>query len=228
MDADIASAARLFADTTRAGLLASLLDGRSLTAGDLARQAGVSAATASAHLRRLLDAGAVSLEASGRHRYYRLSDARIARAFEALAAVAPATDRAPGRSRIPAELRWARRCYDHLAGTVGVRMADSLTKRRFLVNERGTYRVTARGQELFGAFGIDMDQLTRARRSFAFACLDWSERTHHVAGALGAAILAELKERGWVQAKASSRALAVSPAGVSGLEDVFGVTLAEG
>lgn len=226
MDAEVADAAMLFADPTRAKVIEALLGGHSASAGELARRAGVSPATASAHLRRLLDADAVSLEAKGRHRYYRLRDARVARAFEALAAMAPpARDRDAPHRRVAADLRFARRCYDHLAGVAGVRIAESLARRKIVVNDHGTYRVSARGSAFFDSIGIDVAALEASRRSFGFPCLDWSEHTHHVAGALGAALLAELRARGWVTPKPASRALQMTAAGLEGLQAFFGVSL---
>lgn len=127
-------AASLFAERTRADVVAALLDGRALTAGELARAAGVSAPTISSHLKRLADAGLVNVEAQGRHRYYRLRDERVGHAFEALAALAPVRPpRSYRQSRIAAQLRLARTCYDHLAGAVAVNLADSLTRRGVLI-----------------------------------------------------------------------------------------------
>ncbi len=223
MDVDVASAAGLFADRTRADVVAALLDGRALTAGELARAADVSAQTVSAHLRRLLDAGLVAVEAQGRHRYYRLADERAGRAFEALAVLAPERPvRSLRQSRIAADLRLARTCYDHLAGAVAVALTETLTDRALLLEDHGSYRLQPQGKELLGGLGLDLDTLERTRRSFAHPCLDWSERRHHVAGALGAGLLARMVDLGWVSRQPASRAVRLHDVGRQGLSEVFG------
>lgn len=223
----MAAAAGLFADQTRAEVMALLLDGRALTAGELARATGVSAQTVSTHLRRLLDADVVRVEAQGRHRYYCLADERAARAFEALAALAPVRPvRSLRQSQIAADLRLARTCYDHLAGRVAVALTDALTARALLVVDNGSYRLPPDGRVAFAQFGIDVDAAQRARRSFAHPCLDWSERRPHVAGALGAALLAQMVELGWVSRHPSSRAVHLHEVGTKGLTDIFGYDVA--
>jgi DNA-binding transcriptional ArsR family regulator len=227
MDVDVAAAAGLFADRTRADLVAALLDGRALTAGELARTTDVSAATASTHLRRLLDAGVLAVEAQGRHRYYRLIDERAANAFESLAALAPVRPvRSLRQSRVAVEMRVARTCYDHLAGQVAVLLADRCVETGVVTMGEHGFALGDHGTERLTAFGLDLDELRRARRSFAHPCLDWSERRHHVAGALGAAMLSRMVELGWLTRRAHHRAVRVEPAGRRGLLEVFGCDLA--
>jgi DNA-binding transcriptional ArsR family regulator len=227
MDVDVAAAAGLFADRTRADLVAALLDGRALTAGELARATDVSAATASTHLRRLLDAGVLAVEAQGRHRYYRLVDERAANAFESLAALAPVRPvRSLRQSRVVVELRVARTCYDHLAGQVAVLLADRCVDSGLLTTGEHGFELGEHGAERLTAFGLDLDNVRRARRSFAHPCLDWSERRHHVAGALGAALLTRMVELGWLTRRPRHRAVRVEPAGRRGLLEVFGCDLA--
>ncbi|MFI5842465.1 ArsR/SmtB family transcription factor [Catenuloplanes sp. NPDC051500] len=222
MDADVAAAAGLFADRTRASVIAALLDGRSLTAGELARSCDVSAATISAHLRRLLDAGLVAVSAQGRHRYYRLADERAGRAFEALAVLAPVLPvRSLRQSRAAASLRAARTCYDHLAGHAGVRLAEALVSRGIL--GPGGFALLAPAE--LTSFGVDVAAAERSRRSFAHPCLDWSERRHHLAGALGAALLDRLVTLEWLVRDRSSRAVRVTDAGHDGLRSRFGCDL---
>lgn len=214
----MAVVAGLFADRTRAAVLAALLDGRALTAGELARAAGVSAATVSAHLRRLRDAGLVAVSAQGRHRYYRLADERAGRAFEALAVLAPVREvRSLRQSRAAAALRAARTCYDHLAGDAGVRLAEALVAGGVLDDGFG---LREPGPLL--AIGVDVPAAGRARRSFAHPCLDWSERRHHLAGALGAALLTRLIALEWVARRPAGRAVRVTDAGRVGLRERFG------
>ena len=226
MDVDVAAAAGLFADQPRAAVVAALLDGRALTAGELARGAGVSAQTVSAHLHRLLDAGMVGVEVQGRHRYYRLADERAGRAFEALAALAPIRPvRSLRQSRIAAELRWARTCYDHLAGAVAVALAEALLAKRALVAVDGRYQLGPGAPSVFAGVGIDLDATARGRRSFAHPCLDWSERRHHLAGALGAAVLTGMVDLGWVSRHTTSRAVIVEQSGRQGLSQLLGCQL---
>ncbi len=225
----MAAAAELFADATRAGVVAALLDGRALTAGELARTTGVSAQTVSAHLGRLRSAGILAVEAQGRHRYYRLVDERAGRAFEALAAFTPVRPvRSLRQSNIAADLRFARTCYDHLAGALAVAITDALVRCEAIVAADGYYRLGAAGGDLFTSLGVPLDMLRRARRSFAHPCLDWSERRHHLAGALGAGLLAALGERGWVSRRPTSRAVALHTTGREGLVALLGCTLPSG
>lgn len=223
MDVDVAAAAGLFADRTRAEVVAALLDGRALTAGELARTAGVSAQTVSTHLRRLLDAELIAVEAQGRHRYYRLADERAARAFEALAALAPVRPvRSLQQSRVAVELRLARTCYDHLAGKLAVQLASALVTDGVLTQADGSYTLSGSGGRRLSAFGLDIATLERTRRSFAHPCLDWSERRHHVAGALGAALLDRMVELGWLGRSPGSRAVRIHETGRHGLLESFG------
>jgi DNA-binding transcriptional ArsR family regulator len=210
-------------------VVAALLDGRAMTAGELARSVGVSAATASAHLTRLLDAGIVAVEPQGRHRYYRLANERAGRAFEALAALAPTRPvRSLRQSQIATELRWARTCYDHLAGVVAVALAQSLIERSILVDVGGDrYELGPVGDAELTEFGLDLGNLSKSRRSFARPCLDWSERRHHLAGALGAAVLGRMAYLGWVRQDPTSRAVELHDSGRVGIAHVFGCHLPE-
>lgn len=218
----MAAVAQLFADRTRAAVVAALLDGRALTAGELARAAEVSAATVSAHLSRLLTAGLVAVQTQGRHRYYRLADERAARAFEALAALAPVRPvRSLRQSRVAAELAWARTCYDHLAGAVAVSLADTLIQRDVLTEADGRYQLGSESHVL-ESFGLDLAALSNSRRSFAHPCLDWSERRHHIAGALGAGLLSRMATLGWVSRRPASRAVVINDNGSQALTEAFG------
>ncbi len=226
MDVDVAAAARVLADTTRAGVVEALLDGRAMTAGELARAAGVSAPTASTHLRRMVDAGLVTVHAQGRHRYYRLVDERVGRAYEALAALAPARPvRSLRQSRVTTQLRLARTCYDHLAGTVAVRLESSLTYSGVLVDGPDGYELGEQGLQGLTHFGLDVPALQGARRPFALHCLDWSERRWHIAGALGAALLVRMVELGWVSQRPQTRAIRLHDRGREGLRETFGCDL---
>src|SRR5215218_315610 len=227
MDADLAPVAALIADPSRAAMLDALSGGVPLTAGELARLAGVAPSTASEHLERLERGGLVISERQGRSRHVRLAGLQVAQALEALAAIAP-PKRATGlRAWQHGEaLRAARSCYDHLAGVAGVALADALVARGVLKPGDGGFAITPTGEEELARFGLDVGAIRSARRATARACLDWSERRPHVAGALGAALLEELLERRWLRRRTDGRALTLTAAGTSGLASAFGMSLA--
>ena len=213
-DVDIAAPASLIGDATRATFLMALSKGQSLSAGELAERAGVSASTASVQLARLVDGGFLSVERNGRNRYYSLVDPEIAAAIEALAVIAP---RRPASSlkqaRIGSELQAARTCYDHLAGALGVALFEALRRERMLTDE---LEVTARGARRFEELGIDVGQLAGRRRPLTRLCLDWTERRHHLAGLLGAALATRCFELGWIERLPTSRAVRVTERGRRG------------
>jgi DNA-binding transcriptional ArsR family regulator len=227
-DVNVVPAASLLAEPTRAAMLTAMLDDRPLAAGELARLAGVSPATASAHLARLLHGSLVTVIKQGRHRYYRLAGPEIAAVMEALAHLSPVTPvRSLRQSQDATALALARTCYDHLAGRAGVALLDALLARRLLVAPQANglperFEVTADGLATLGSFGLDMGALKRTRRRFAGACLDWTERKPHLNGALGAAITARLLGLGWLERGTRRRAVRITPAGEEGLAATFG------
>jgi len=211
----LARIAALVADPSRARMLAFLLSGEYASAGELARTASVGAATASAHLVKLVDAGLLVCEPRGRHRYFRIADADVAHALEALAMVAERSshDRAwsaPARLR----LREARCCYGHLAGRRGVALLERLLERRWLVEAPEGYALTDAGVAGMAALGFDAAALrASASHRIAYPCLDWSERRDHLAGKLGSGLLAHFIDRGWLRRIGSERALELTPPG---------------
>ncbi|MFC4533379.1 ArsR/SmtB family transcription factor [Sphaerisporangium dianthi] len=216
-DADIAAVASLIADPTRAAVLTSLLDGRALAAGELARLAGVSPATASAHLARLLAGGLVTVVSQGRHRYYRLSGPEVAEVLEVLARVSPRPPvRSLRQSRQARLLGEARTCYDHLAGRAGVELLAAMVDAGHLAG-RDSYEITAPGEAALAELGVDLAAARAARRRFAPACVDWTERRPHLGGALGAAITGALIERDWYRRGPVPRLLEVTELGRKGL-----------
>jgi len=223
-DAQIAPVAALVADRTRSTILWALSDGRALPACELAGQAGVTAATISYHLDRLIAGRLVSAERQGRHRYYRLANPAVVGVLEALAIVAPP---APARTFKEGQkakaLRFARTCYDHLAGQLGVRIHEALVERGCLVPEESAYVLTRGGERLLAGLAVDVEGARALRRSFARPCLDWSERRHHLAGALGAALLDRFLDLGWIERAASSRVVRLSDPGRRGLRKHFGL-----
>jgi DNA-binding transcriptional ArsR family regulator len=220
-DVDVAAPAALIGDPTRAAFLSALADGRSLPASELAQRAGVTASTASIQLAKLAAGGLVGVEQHGRHRYYRLGDPAIAAALESLAVIAPPR---PAQSRREArtgfELQAARTCYDHLAGLLGVALFEALLREDVLTNG---LEPTASGARRLHELGIDVDELAGGRRAFARRCLDWSERRHHLAGALGAALASRFFELGWIERTGSSRAVRLTDGGRRQLADELGV-----
>jgi DNA-binding transcriptional ArsR family regulator len=205
---NIARIASLLGDPARAEVLTALMADRALTATELAETAGVTKQTMSAHLAKLLDARLLSVDQQGRHRYYRLSDRDVAGLVESLMGVAFRTGalRLIASPREPA-LRRARICYDHLAGELGVMAYEALLRTGSLEASRRGLRLGAAGPAWFANFGIDIGSTLRQRRAHCRACMDWSERRHHLAGALGAALLGRIGELGWARRDAHSRVI---------------------
>ncbi|HUH94664.1 MAG TPA: helix-turn-helix domain-containing protein [Casimicrobiaceae bacterium] len=218
----IARIASLVGDHARAEALTALLADRALTATELAAVAGVTKQTISAHLAKLLHAKLIVVERQGRHRYFRLADRDVAQLLESLMGVAFRTGavRARASPREPA-LRKARVCYDHLAGEVGVRIYEALLKRRALIHRGARLELSAEGRRLFRKLAIDPEALARQKRALCRACLDWSERRHHLAGALGAALLERVLELGWARRARDSRVVLLTPRGEHALSSMF-------
>lgn len=222
---DTAAAARLIGEPARAAMLDALLAGKALAAGELARIAGVSAATASEHLSRLREGGLIEVIANGRHRYHRLASPDVAHALEALALISPPRPvRTLRQSRSNRALAVARTCYDHLAGRVGVAVHDALVGRDAIRAGTDGYLVTDPGAELLAGLGVDVARARGARRTFARPCLDFTERRTHLAGALGAAICDRFLVQGWlVRRGAGQRGLRVTDGGRRILTDALGI-----
>jgi DNA-binding transcriptional ArsR family regulator len=219
MEVDIAAAARLVAEPARAAMLEALTSGQSLPAGDLARAAGVSPATASEHLARLRHGGFVTVVTTGRHRYYRLASVDVAHALEALAMVSPARPvRSLRQSRLDAATAFARTCYDHLAGTAGVAVHDALVSGGAVLVGVDGYQLSADGEHRLARFGVDADAARRSSRSFARTCVDLTERRPHLAGALGAVLCGRMLALGWFVRRArGQRAVLLTDEGRRGL-----------
>ena len=220
-DSQLSSVAGAIADPARARMLCLLLDGRARTATELAAAAEIGASTASSHFQRLRDQGLVEQAAQGKHRYYRLANGEVARALEALLVVAGA-ERTPFKPSTPSALREARTCYDHMAGTLAVRMHDAMLTRQWLAADDKDYALTPLGEASLAQIGVDAAEARRRRRRFACPCLDWSERRPHLGGALGAALLDALTERGWVSRDLDSRAVRLTRKGERQFPAFFG------
>jgi DNA-binding transcriptional ArsR family regulator len=219
---NISGIAALLGDRGRADALTALMAGSALTATELAAIAGVTKQTMSAHLSKLLDAALIEVEQQGRHRYFRLADEDVARLVESLMGVAFRTGavRLISSPREPA-LRKARICYDHLAGERGVLAYEALVHRGVLAVSKKQLRLTAPGVEWFARLGVDANALARQRRTFCRPCLDWSERRHHLAGSLGAAMLSRFFELGWALRDRKSRAIRFTTLGEQKFQALF-------
>lgn len=220
---NISNIAALIGDHARAQALTLLMAGRALTATELADGAGVTRQTISSHLARLVDAGLLAVEPQGRHRYFRIADAEVAQMLESLMGVAAGANDSPRRSgpREPA-LRKARVCYDHLAGELGVLVYEKLAERGAFAAGPCGIGLTRQGAALVGELGIDARTPAAGRRPFCRTCLDWSERRHHLAGLLGAALLRRFEELGWARRVPESRVLAFSAQGEASLRKWLG------
>jgi DNA-binding transcriptional ArsR family regulator len=221
---DIATIGALVGDPARANMLTALLAGQALTAGELAREAGVTAQTASSHLSRLEAGGLLTQRKQGRHRYYALSGEDVAGVLEAMMGLAART----GHTRVrtgPKEpaLRRARVCYDHLAGELAVSMLEHLVARGFVVEDDDRLSLTPTGETFMGALGLDLPALSRLRRPLCKGCLDWSVRRTHLAGALGAALLDRFYGLGWAAREPGTRLVSFTPRGLEAFREIFGV-----
>lgn len=224
----LAETAALVGDPARAGMLMALMGGRALTASELARAAGVTPQTASGHLARLSAAGLLATQRQGRHHYHRLASPAVARMLESIIEVSQGHAAVPRRAVATgprdAAMRAARTCYDHLAGRLGVGLADGLAGRGYLELSPEGGAVTDAGLAFLRDFGVDLDTVPRSgKRVFCRPCLDWSERRLHVGGTLGAALAARCLALNWIRRVDGSRTVAVTPAGERGFRETFGV-----
>jgi len=228
--ARFAEIASLAGEPTRAVMLHALMDGRALTASELAHVAGITAQTASAHLSRMVDAELVHVKKQGRHRYHRLATPAVAQMLESIMQVASGLAKRPARLTGPrdAAMRAARTCYNHLAGGLGVALADALVSGGYVELADDAGLVTDSGIALFERIGIDVASLAGAlgkTRVLCRPCLDWSERRPHLAGAVGAALCERSFEENWIRRVRGSRAVSVTPKGSRIFCDVLGVRL---
>lgn len=234
----LAATAALMADPARARMLAALMGGEALTAGELARVAGVTAATASGHLARLVEGGLVGVHAQGRHRYHRLAGEEVAAAIETLgglaARIAPPRPWKHGQAA-----RDARLCWNHLAGRLGVALHERLTGQGWLAPVPGGWEATAEGRARLAATGVDLARADAGPRAAAYRCIardcmDWSERRPHLAGGLGREIASAWLGRGWLRRlppegerdALAHRRIGLTPAGARGLREGLGLAAA--
>jgi DNA-binding transcriptional ArsR family regulator len=222
----VSEVAALVGNPARANILMSLIDGRALTATELAYVAGVSPQTASEHLAMLREANLLSMTKQGRHCYFRLGSPQVARMIESIMLVAAdGPQRYRPRWNGGDQLRTARTCYDHIAGRLGVAITDALVRHDYIVLSDDGGVVTRVGEKYLSEFGVRLEDLRRGRRTFCRPCLDWSERRSHLAGALGTGLAERCFELGWIAHIRDSRALKISAKGEKGFDEVFGVKL---
>lgn len=219
MDADsITRIAGLIGEAGRIKMLTALLDGTHHSAAELAMAASVSPQTASSHLAKLLAGGLVVSERRGRQRLFRIKNADVAVAIEALGALAQ-----PARSPSMPEIRFARTCYDHLAGVLAIALRNELLRKGAILHSKDAFLVTPTGEQMLRTLHVDTDSLRGLRRSFAYRCLDWTERGHHIGGALGAALLCRFLEMKWLARMRDTRAVRLTHAGERGFERIFNI-----
>ena len=208
------------ADRHRAQILLSLLGGKPQSGSALAEAVGISRALASAHLKKLVAGGLVRAQAACRQQLYSIASAQVADALETLILLSPAGEvRSLKGSARAKNLRWARMCYDHLAGAVGVAVAEALTNRDLIRQHDGGYALAPSGAAEFGAFGVDVGELRRRSRPLMRPCVDWSERRNHLAGSLGAAVTSAMLSRDWLRRGEGARIVSVTETGEAGLRD---------
>ncbi|MGG1572220.1 ArsR/SmtB family transcription factor [Fictibacillus sp. NRS-1165] len=221
---NVAEIASIVSESSRAAMLTVLMDGRFHTASELAFMAGIKPQTASFHLSKMQEAGLIVQEKQGRHRYYGIQNEEVAKVMESFLFIAPPVKiKSLKQSSQDKAMRYARTCYDHLAGSLGVQLADALLKTGVLREDHENFRVTEKGELFFKELGIPLETVSKKRRSFSYRCLDWSERRHHLAGALGQAVLERLIELGWIQRVPQNRAVKVTEEGKDGLKKTFGI-----
>ena len=225
-DADLAAIGRLIGDPNRARMLQVLMGGVPQSGSALAEAAGISRSLASAHLKKLTAGGLVHAERRGRQQLYSLSGGQVAEALETLQLLAPATPvRSLRGSTRMRNLRWARMCYDHLAGVTGVAVTEALAARDAIGERDGAWVLGPAGARVFAEVGIDAARVPCRTRPLLRPCMDWTERRHHLAGGLGAALSAEFARRGWVRRQEGSRIVTLTPDGHAGLDAWLGLDL---
>lgn len=222
----MAEVAALVGDPARSNILCALLGGRALTATELSFAAGVSPQTTSGHLGKLLGARLLVVMKQGRHRYYGLAGPHIGQMLESIMNVAlTGPPRFQPKSRVDTDMRHARTCYDHIAGVLGVGLADRLTERDHVVLGDEGGEVTRTGTAFLSGLGVDLSGALAKKRIFCRPCVDWTERRPHIGGAVGAALANWCFDKHWIERVRDSRALTITPAGKHGLAEIFSLAV---
>jgi len=214
MEDQFIKTATLIGDATRASILWNLLDGKAFTATELAIAVETSAQNISMHLGKLLDADLISVEKQGRHKYYRFSNKEVAYAVEAMANLIPKPEiSAKKKTENYPPIKYCRTCYDHLAGKIGVALADSLLEQKIIIEKNNTFEITSEGEKWFSDFGVNIGDAKKQKRIFLKPCLDWSERRYHIAGSVGTLLLNKMLEQDWIRRTANSRVIIITAKG---------------
>jgi DNA-binding transcriptional ArsR family regulator len=223
----IAEIGALVGDETRSRTLVALMSGLALLAGELARLSNVSAGTISSHLSKLVKGRLLKVDAQGKHRYYRLAGPKVATLLETFGTLVRLPEVLTPNPRVPGDMCYARTCYSHLAGYLAVELNNAAIERKYWVTSKSKnklYEVTDQGEVWLQAIGID-DSYRRGRRDFARACLDWSERRHHLAGQLGSLLLSRFLELKWIARIEGTRTIRVTQRGQEAFRDRFGLKI---
>ena len=210
---DISSVASAIGEPARAMMLMALMGEEALTAGELASTAGITAQTASSHLGRLVDAHLIKVDKQGRHKYYRLANTQVAEVLEGLMRVRVENTKPVRRFPGSDELRYARTCYDHLAGELGVKLTEAMQNLNWISLNDNDFELLPKGESCFADLGLDIAKLKSKKRCFARACLDWSERKPHIAGAVGAALLKAMLHKKWLSKHRTGRVVKLTARG---------------
>ena len=222
MEDQFVKTATLIGDATRASILWNLLDGRAFTATELAIAVETSAQNISMHLGKLLEADLISVEKQGRHKYYRFSNKEVAYAVEAMANLIPKPKvSVKKKSEEYPPIKYCRTCYDHLAGKIGVALADSLLAQNIIVEKNGIFEISTEGEKWFANFGINLEDAQKQKRIFLKPCLDWSERRNHIAGSIGSLLLNKMITEDWLRRNKNSRAVTITGKGEKELLKYF-------
>lgn len=223
---NVAMIASLVSEPSRAAILTALLDGRFHTASELAHMAGIKPQTASFHLAKMTEAQVITVEKQGRHRYYGIQDPEVAQVMESLLSIAPPVPIKSFKQASENEaIRLARTCYDHVAGHLGVQIMSFFMQKGILSEDQDGLHITQQGEIFFADFQINLKNTKQKRRSFSHKCLDWSERRHHLAGALGSALLDRLFELHWIEHLPTTRAIRITAEGKRGFKEVFSIEI---
>ncbi|MEK4968186.1 metalloregulator ArsR/SmtB family transcription factor [Cytobacillus sp. FSL R7-0696] len=223
---NITALTALLAEKSRATILAALMDGKFHTASELAYMATIKPQTASFHLAKLIENNLVISEKNGRFRYFRLANEEVANTLEIFMSISPPPEvRSLKQSSQLKRLENARTCYDHLAGRLSVTLTNIMQEEGYIEKSNKRFIITTKGEHFFKELGIDLIALSRKRRSFCHACLDWSERTHHLGGALGNGLFERYIELGWLESRENSREIVITTEGKSGFKEFFGLSI---
>lgn len=226
LENDFSEIASLLGDKSRAIMLWNLLDGRAYTATELANCSGISLQSASNHLAKLLQKNILSVEKQGRHRYYRFSSPEVAQVIESMASLLSLQkDYTKIKKPKASAFTYARTCYNHLAGEVGVKITDALISHQIITPVHKQYSVTSIGKQWFLNLGIHIEEIQNLKRSFAHQCLDWSERKHHIAGALGDIFLEIMLQKDWFRKHKNTRELILTSKGKQQLKELLKIDL---